>query len=185
MCTRVAAKRRTALGSNLIAVARVGIRHLRAIFVSQHVEHAIECERPACIDVRDAASGDGRGDNTGVDEIGSAEFASVLCGAGDLCASINARGGGADIRCHDAHRTFLLDCTCGVLFAAWVMVRMMARRARSILKALCEKPLAPRSAISAACAKASGVAALPRNEASASALRQGRSEERRVGKECR
>jgi hypothetical protein len=43
--------------------------------VSQHVEHAIERKRPACIDLRDAASGDGRGDNTAVDEIGSAEFA--------------------------------------------------------------------------------------------------------------
>ena len=38
-----------------------------------------------------------------------------------------------------------MDWTCGVPFAACVSVRTMARRASSILKALCAKPLASRS----------------------------------------
>src|ERR1700730_15182755 len=81
------------------------------------------------------------------------ELAGIFCCAGDLAAAIDAGCGGADVGRHGpapAHRIFLLDCDCGVPAAACVSARTMARRARSILKALRSKPLASRSKRSAA-----------------------------------
>ena len=48
------------------------------------------------------------------------------------------------------HAIFLFDCDWGVPFAACVNVRTIARRARSILKALCFSPFAARRNTSAA-----------------------------------
>ena len=59
----------------------------------------------------------------------------------------------ADIARHGGspgHRIFLSDCDCGVPAAACVNARTTARRAKSILKALCSNPLASRSSRSAA-----------------------------------
>ena len=128
---------RRAFRSHIVVVGRVGAAHLGPVGMREHVEHVFDRQRATCVDLRDAAFGDGRGDDAAIGEVGGFELAGVLRRAGDLGASVDAGGRGADIRCHGAHRIFLLDWTCGVPFAACVKVRTMARRASSILKALC------------------------------------------------
>src|SRR5215469_10784757 len=88
------AKGRTA-GETLVIVGLVGTRHLRPVLMGQHIQHTLDGKRSARVDSRDAASCDGRGDNAGIDEIGSSKFTSVLRPAGDLRASVDAGRGGA------------------------------------------------------------------------------------------
>ena len=97
----------------------------------------LDGKRPARVDTRDAASCDGRGDDAAISEVWSLKLPGVLPHAGDLEPSVDTRGRGADVGFHDAYRIFLLDWICGVPFAACASVRIMARRARLILKALC------------------------------------------------
>ena len=76
---------------------------------------------------------------------GSVELTRIFCRACDFCDAVDAGCSAADIGCHgDAHAIFLFDCDCGVPRAAWDRARMIVRRARSILKSLCPKPLASR-----------------------------------------
>jgi hypothetical protein len=122
---------------HVIAIGALGAGQTRPIFMGQHVDHAVDPQRLAGVDARDAALGDGGGDHGTMRERGRVELGRVLGRSGDLCPSVDAGGGGADVRDHGAHRIFLSDCDCGVAFAAWVKARTMPRRARSILKALC------------------------------------------------
>src|SRR4029077_2755750 len=158
---------------DLVVESLIGVTHLRPILVGEDVENAFDGKRLARVDALEPPARNRRGDDAAIGKVGSRELTRVLRHAGDLDASVNARGRSADIRFHDTHRIFLLDWICGVPFAACVSVRMMARRARSILKALCAKPLAPPSNMSAAFAKTFESAAWPRNAASASGLRHG------------
>src|SRR6516162_6109995 len=146
------------------------------MLMRQHIDYAFNGKRRARVDARDAALGDGRCDATDVDAPGGIELAGVFRGAGNLGAAIDAGCGGADVSRHEpapAHRIFLLDCDCGVPAAACVSARTMARRARSILKALCSKPLASRSKTSPARVNVDWLAACPRSSASADGSRQG------------
>ena len=124
-------------------VVLVGFRfggHARPMLVGQDIENAFDTQRRAYVDARDAALGDRRGDDGAVNESRGVEFAGIFRAAGDFGMAVDARGGGADIGSrgggHGGHRIFLLDCDCGVAFAACVKARTMTRRARSILKAL-------------------------------------------------
>ncbi len=109
--------------------------------MGQNVEDAFDAQRIADVDTRDAAFGDGRGDDGAVGHALAIEFAGILCRAGDLSMAVDAGCGRANIG-HEVHRTFLSDCDCGVPCAACVSARTMARRARSILKALWANALA-------------------------------------------
>ena len=150
--------------SHLVLVGAVGARHARPILMRQHVDHAFNGKRLARVDARDAALGDRGRNDAGMREAGRIELAGIFRRAGDLGAAVDAGCGGADVSRHGpapAHRIFLLDCDCGVPAAACVSARTMARRARSILKALCSKPLASRSTRSAARANVVSVGGLP------------------------
>src|SRR6516164_819215 len=138
----------------------------------ENVEHAFDAQRLAHVDARDAAFGDRRRDDGRVGKAVDIMFAGIFGGARHLGMTIDAGGGCADIG-HGAHRTFLEDWDCGVARAAWVRARTTARRARSILKALCARPLASRSNASAACMNASRFAVCPRSNASTPRSRQG------------
>src|SRR5262249_25259511 len=130
----------------------------RPVVVGQHIEHAVDAARLADVDARDAALGDGGGDDGAISEARHVELGRIFGGAGDLGAAVDPGGGSADESGHGGHRTFLSDCDCGVPFAACVKARTMARRASSILNALWAKPFASRSTRSAACANAAGPA---------------------------
>src|SRR3954447_14580088 len=190
-------ERRT-LGSRLVVIGAVVARHRWAILMCEHIDHACNGKRLACVDARDSAPGDGRGNDTGMGEVGDFELAGIFRGAGDLGTAINAGRGSADVSCHRptrlilrlrrdrdlpravsagaisqrpqrdralqhaatadiarhggslGHRIFLSDCDCGTPAAACANARTTARRAKSILKALCSNPLASRSSRSAA-----------------------------------
>src|SRR5215475_13423027 len=94
-------------------------------------------------------------------EAGRIELAGVFRSTRNLGATVDTGCVGADVSGHwrvPAQRIFLLDCDCGVPAAACVSARTMARRARSILNALCAKALAPCSNTSAARTKAASPA---------------------------
>src|SRR5258705_1252154 len=122
----------------------------RTILVRQHIDHAVDAQRLARVDAHNSSLGDRRCNHAAMGEVRGAEFAGIFRRTGDLGVAVDAGCGRTDIRGHNAHRIFLSDCDCGVPFAAWVKARTMARRARSILKLLCSKPLASRSKKSAA-----------------------------------
>src|SRR5215471_21049206 len=138
----------------------------------QHVDHTCNGECFAGVDPGDAALGDRGCNDAAMRQTGRIELGGVFCSAGDLGAAIDARCG-TDVGGHKpapAQRIFLLDCDCGVPAAACVSARTMARRARSILKALCSKPLASRSKRSAARVNVAWLTACPRSAASADGL---------------
>lgn len=134
-------ERRALLGRHIVFPRAGRARHRRPVFMRENVEHAFDAQRVARVNVRDAALGDRRCHDGGVDEAIDIVLAGILGGAGHLGMTVDAGGRSADVgRCaisHGAHRTFLDDCDCGVPRAACVSARTTARRARSILKALC------------------------------------------------
>ena len=105
--------------------------------MGEHVDHAVDAQRFAGVDARDAPFRDGRLDDIAMDEAGDIELAGIFGLAGDLGPAVDAGRRCSDIGCHGAHRIFLSDCDCGVPRAAWLSVRTMARRASPILKSLC------------------------------------------------
>ena len=70
----------------------------------QHRKYTGEFQRGACVDTGDASLGDGRVDDEAEWEIGSAEFGSILCRAGDLRRAIDAGCRRADVRLHKPAR---------------------------------------------------------------------------------
>src|SRR5262249_4295052 len=120
----------------LVGVAACG--HARAVLVREKPENAIHAQGVTRVESDDAAARDGRGDDAAMGEIGGGELGGIFRRPGDFRAAIHAGGGSADRAGHGgAHAIFLWDCDCGVLRAAWVSARTMARRASGILKALC------------------------------------------------
>src|SRR5258707_8585756 len=161
------------LRGRLVLVGVVRARHARPVLVREHINHACDGERIAWINARDTALGDGGGNNAGMRKAGCIELAGIFRDAGDLGVAVDAGYSAADIRRHGAHRILLSDCDWGVPVAAWVSARTIARRARSILKALCSKPLASRSTKSAARENVASMAGCPRSAASAAKSRHG------------
>ena len=101
-------------------------------------------------------------DDHAMGQAGDIELAGILRRAGDLGAAVDA--GGRTFRCKVSWRSpaFLAGLRPAASLAPPASsVRTMARRARSILKALCPKPLASRSSTSAALREGGPVGGLP------------------------
>ena len=62
------AERRACLGRHIVLVGLVVVGHARPVLVRQHVEHAGDAQRLAGVDARDAALGDGGGDDAAIGE---------------------------------------------------------------------------------------------------------------------
>ena len=128
---------RRSWGRHVILVSQIVVRHRRTIFVREHVEHALDAQRGARIDARDATLRDCRGYDAAVNKVRRVELRGVFRRPGDLREAVDAGCGCADVRRHGrAQAIFLDDCDCGVPRAACVSAREMQRRARSILKLL-------------------------------------------------
>ena len=101
-------------GSHLVLIGAVSIRHARPIFMAEHVDHASDAQRLAGIDARDAALGDAGCDHAAMGEAGAKGEAGyvvlggVLRRARHLGAAIDARRGGADVKCHGPARSIFL-----------------------------------------------------------------------------
>jgi hypothetical protein len=122
----------------LILVGFIVVRHVRAVLVRKHIEHALDAQGGAGIDAYDATLRDCRGYNAAISKAWHVELGGIFCDAGDLREAVDAGSGSADVRRHGwAQTIFLEDCDCGVPRAACVSARTMQRRARSILKLLC------------------------------------------------
>src|SRR5499426_3041318 len=140
-----------AVRCHLVLVGLIAVRHWRTVVVGQYRENTTEACGGAGINAPDATLGNGGADNARMGETLDVDFGGILCAAGDLGNAVDARGCGANVGCHDfAHAIFLWDCDCGVPRAACESARTIARRARSILKVLCPKPLASPTTMSAA-----------------------------------
>jgi hypothetical protein len=129
-------ERRAFIGRDIVLIGTAGAGHARTVLVREHIEHAVD-KGFAGVDTNDAALRNGRHDDIAIGEVRNVELAGIFRRSGHLGVAIDARGRCSDVSRHDAHRIFLLDCDCGVAAAACAKVRMMARRARSILNALC------------------------------------------------
>src|SRR5947209_2328388 len=164
---------RRAARRDIVLIGFLAARHAWTIFVREHVDHAFDGKRFAGVDARDPAFCNARGNERTVRKIVSRVFGGVFRRAGHLGAAVDARRRYADVGRRAAHRIFLSAWDCGVPRAAWVSARTIARRASSILKALCGKPRALRNSASAARRKISSSGFCPSSTASASRSRQG------------
>ena len=86
------AERRALLGRDIVLVGLVVVGHRRPVLVGEHVEHALDAQRLAGVDARDAALGDGRVDDAAIGEAGDVELAGIFGLAGDLGAAVDAGG---------------------------------------------------------------------------------------------
>src|SRR5262245_52964979 len=148
------------------------------MLVSEDVEHALHRQRICNVDPLNATPGNGGRDHDAMRETGHIVFGRVLRNAGNFRKSVDPGGRFAEMtgEGHSTPPAYLMrlsDCDCGVPRAAWPSARRTARRASSILKSLWPKPRAPRSSVSAACAKLSRVGDAPLSCASAARSRHG------------
>ena len=165
---------RRSCGRHVILVGLIVVRHGRTVLVRKHVEHALDAQGGAEIDACDATLCDCRRYNAAISKAWHVELGGIFCGAGDLREAVDAGSGSADVRCHGRAQTiFLDDCDCGVPAAACSRARTIARRASSILKLLCAKPMASCKMTSAASPNAVRLGCRPSRVCSASGTRQG------------
>jgi len=102
---------------------------VRPVLVRKDIDHAVDAQRLARVDARDAALGDARRDDASVNEIACVEFASVFRRTSDFRAPVDAGCGSADIGRHGLLRLIAgLPRDCAVLRAAGPAVSVISER---------------------------------------------------------